>query len=488
MLELQSQPRVLRHSLSLTRLPSENGSARSNEGATAAACREPRHRAAGSHSALFATARALGDGRSGGTTSFMSASEGSAQRTASSAGPSSSRSKLPQPQTGYPGAAKITLAAPTPIEMNGVSAAFMLSFLAKHHPEPACTGEDELAPSPSTREVGRGLKRRMKDAEENGAHTESLMGQLHPVTGGEVAGSAGIYVAHAWDSDFQKLVEAIVVDAQGDLDKRFFFDVFSTDLHTADDENLASVQRRIALADKVLLIVDKEGVAFRRLWVIFEALLSLQCGKLQVRCAASEGFGDSEASLKAWEALIDTADWALAETSRKLDEKRLRAFAEKEWEAGGRGVERMLAQLRKALRQDIYGQILMSAVKKGDKKTVVAALDLGADPEVEDGLGNTAESLAAFDGRKDIEDILFERRMRTRFHPSLSEWALDPQQLASSDQAGWFVTEFLGGQIDADEGRDSDEEQVVAGELLRLSEQSTATPHLSSRDESSHEG
>jgi hypothetical protein len=394
--------------------------------------------------------------------------------------------KLP-PQSGYSsGGMKMASAAATPAStFSGVSIACMLSFLIKYCPQIDDSSDSQRH---TTRDVARGLKRRMKDADESGPHVDSLVGQQHLVTGGDVTGRAGVYVAHSWDSNFHELVEALVSNAQGDLDKRYFIDVFSNDLHTIDDDPVATVQRHVAAADTVLLVLDTEGETLRRLWVVFEALLAFQAGKLHVRCTAPDGFGASEAALRDWEGRIDRADWALAECSRKSDDKRLRAFAEKEWEVGGKGVERMLAQLRKTLRQDVYSQILVAAVQDGDKATVSAALDLGADPEAQDALGNTVEALAAFNGREDIENMLFERRMRQQFHPSLSEWALDPRQLAKSDQAGWFVTEYLGGEPELDDGpdeaRESDEEHIVASKFLHLSEQSsTCTSRFSSHDE-----
>jgi len=251
---------------------------------------------------------------------------------------------------------------------------------------------------------------------------------------------------------------------------------------------VATVQGLVADADTVLLLVDCAGEALKRLWVIFETLLAFQADKLKMRCTAPGGFGASEASLKAWEACIDAVDWALAEATLKNDDKRLRAFAEREWNSSGQGVERMMAQLRKFLRQEVYSQILIAAVEKNDKGAVLAALDFGADPEALDAMGNTCEAVAAFNDRTDIEELLFERRMRHRPHLPLADWALDPQQLANSHQAGWFVTEFLGGQLEPEEARDSDEEQIIAGEQLRLgeSEESTCTPNLSSRAESCH--
>jgi len=118
---------------------------------------------------------------------------------------------------------------------------------------------------------------------------------------------------------------------------------------------------------------------------------------------------------------------------------------------------------------------------------VIAALDLGADPDAEDLMGNTGEELASFDGRTDIQNVIFERRMKQRFHVPLAEWALDPSQLANSEQAEWFVTEYLGGHLSSEEERDTTEDKVIAGQLLHLPEdtlESTCIPNLSSRAES----
>lgn len=461
--EMQSQPRVLRRSLSLTRSSSDS---------TLTSQPTANRRAAGSHAALFASARALGG--SGGSAASCTAT---ARRTGTA------------PLLGYPpkGAPKAAVAAAAPL---GISAAFLLTFMSRHGPQPDMTQSEDSDQATTTRAVARSLKRRMKDAQETGPHVESLVGQMHSVTGGPIAGSANVHVAHAWDSNFPEFVDTLVADSQGDLDKRYSVDVFCSDLFSGSENAVTTLQGLVAGADTVLLLVDAEGQAFRRLWVIFEAMLAFLAGKLRMRCTSPGGFGTSEAALKAWEARIDSADWALAEAVLKSDEKRLRSFAEREWEIGGKGIERMMAQLRKALRTDAYSQILIGAVVKGDKSAVLAALDLGADPEVLDTQGNTCEAVAAFNGRKDIEDLIFERRMRLRSHMPLAEWALDPQQLASSQQAGediLFVTEYLGGRLGPEETGDSEEERFIAGELLHLSEQSTCTPNLSSRAESAHD-
>merc|ERR1719491_1917456 len=109
----------------------------------------------------------------------------------------------------------------------------------------------------------------------------------------------------------------------------------------------------------------------------------------------------------------------------------------------GRGIERMLVQLKRCLRNDIYGQILANAVEAGDRRAVEAALDLGADPSTRDHLGNPAEELAAFNGRGDIENLLFQKRMQKMPHLRLSAF-FNPEELANSEQAGWFFTEVEG--------------------------------------------
>jgi hypothetical protein len=301
-----------------------------------------------------------------------------------------------------------------------------------------------------------------------------------------------VYLVHAWDADFQQLVEALVADAAGDLDKKYLIDVFGADLHSPLDDPVAAVRRLLAGADEVLLLIDNEGQALQRLWVIFEAFQGFEMGKLRLRCTAPGGFGATEADLNAWDARIDAADWALADVSRKCDEKRLRVYAEKTWETNGKGTERILARLKMALRQDVYNQILVAAVVAGDKHSVSAALERGASPESKDTLGNTVESLAMFNGRSDIENLLFERRMYPKRHLGLSEWALNPQELANSEQASWFVTEYLTDELGREEAQfNGIEDFLVSGDLLRLtspdlSEQSTRTPHLSSRGESSY--
>merc|ERR1712187_448585 len=129
----------------------------------------------------------------------------------------------------------------------------------------------------------------------------------------------------------------------------------------------------------------------------------------------------------------------------------------------------MLARLKMALRQDVYNQILVAAVEAGDQHAVSAALERGASPEAKDTLGNTVESLAMFIGRDDIENLLFERRMYPKRHLGLSEWALNPRELANSDQANWFVTEYLTDDLGREQAQfDGVEDFFVRGDLLRL--------------------
>lgn len=151
--------------------------------------------------------------------------------------------------------------------------------------------------------------------------------------------------------------------------------------------------------------------------------LALSLGKkLRVRCSGPDGFGASEAALKAWETNIDMSDWVQADTTRKPDEKRIRGYVERTWEKQGKGAERRLAQLKVLLRREVYGQILIGAVEAGDRAAVAAALDMGAPPDQQDGMGNTAEELAAFNRHTAIEEMLFIRRMCGKTRVRLSSF------------------------------------------------------------------
>ncbi|CAK0907616.1 unnamed protein product, partial [Prorocentrum cordatum] len=142
--------------------------------------------------------------------------------------------------------------------------------------------------------------------------------------------------------------------------------------------------------------------------------------RLVVRCCSPGGFGTTEGDVVAWERRVDAADWDQAETTRQSDRKRLQAYAQRALDVHGRGVERLMAQLKLQLRRDIYGQILIGAVERGDRRAVEAALDRGANPEQQDALGNLAEELAAFAGHTELEELLFERRVGGRQHARLS--------------------------------------------------------------------
>jgi hypothetical protein len=469
MLELQSLPRISRHSLSLPRPASDPALTRV-------------HHAPGSHKALFAAAREAGNSTVGeksanktwAASTVQSVSKmGCGGYASSSVGAESVMKTVLAPED-----SNIVSATSAPI---GVSVAFLMSFAARYGSQPDASSSEN-----TTRAIAQSLKRRQQQASELGPHTKALAGQDHPVTGGSLSGCTSAYVAHAWDSDFSGLVDALVVDAAGDLDKTYWVDVFGTDLQYLPEDPVAFVQQLVAGSDEVLLVVDPEGEALRRLWVVFEALLAFHAGKLRVRCASSDGFGSSVAALKTWEAHIDAADWALADVTRKCDEKRLKAYAERVWNSGGKSIERTMAQFKMTLRQTIYSQILVAAVEAGDKQAIIAALDLGASPESQDHLGNTVEELASFNGRTDIQDLLFDRRMEKRGHLSLAEWALNPRELAKSAQANWFVTEYLNEGLEVTEPLIDFDEGLVSREMLQLgpadlSDQSTVTPNLSSR-------
>eukprot|EP00435_Cladocopium_sp_Y103_P028118 s412_g7.t1 len=264
----------------------------------------------------------------------------------------------------------------------------------------------------------------------------------HPLTGGPIRGPSRCHVAHAWDASFEALVDSLVKDAGAELDRRYHLDIFALgsceDVESCPDAErssqrsgsskvtgkvmadspIESLQATVAAVQEVLLILDKDALCFSRLWVLTEAMMAVRGNKLRICSTAS--LGSTEMDIQAWEERIDGIDWSLATSSRKNDERRLRKFAERVWDMNGIGTDRLLAQLKVALRKYIYGQILVKAVEHGDRKAVEAALERGASPEQRDADGNTLEDLASFCNQQDIEEVLFERRMQRMTHQPLS--------------------------------------------------------------------
>jgi len=352
------------------------------------------------------------------------------------------------------------------------------------------------------------LKREAQETGWEGAHLDRFEGERHFVTGGALCGPAPIYVAHAWDASFSDLAACLLRDAAGELDARYSIDLFSTDLISPPDDPVVVAQAAIAGAREVLLVLDAEGIALKRLWVLFESMVALEKGKLRVRCSAPGGFGDTEAALREWTGRIDALDWVLSEATRKSDEKRLRWFAERTWEMHGKGIERVLAQFRKFLRKEVYGQILVGAVCRGDRHTCETLLDEGASIEQLDGHGNTLEEIASSEGFGELEEMLFERRMAGKPHCPLSTYFEVGELMASTEEVpdevlAPFFTE-LGADVGAclaepmaDEEYDEDDVVVSLGDQATLpdlgpfshrSGSSTRTPGStpSARRRSSH--
>mmetsp|Transcript_20665 Transcript_20665/g.48240 ORF Transcript_20665/g.48240 Transcript_20665/m.48240 type:complete len:449 (+) Transcript_20665:40-1386(+) len=319
----------------------------------------------------------------------------------------------------------------------GVSAAFLVSCLV------------DVRPSQNTDQTTRAVAAllRLRREEANGAlrsapeMAESQ--EIHPLTGGPVAGPCSTHVAHAWDASFQELVDCLVREAGSDLDRRYSLDVFGSDHLTSGcetsphsaptrtqqltakpgmEDSVSQVQARVHGAKEVLLVVDSGAVCLTRLWVLAESMMAVAANKLRVCSADPQGYGSSVDDILKWESRIDAIDWSLAEASRKSDERRLRTFSERVWDMHGIGNERLLAQLKVALRKEVYGQILIKAVESGDWKAIEEALSRGASLEQRDADGNTLEDLACFCNHQEIEEMLFERRMRGKAHRSLSSF------------------------------------------------------------------
>ena len=274
----------------------------------------------------------------------------------------------------------------------GVSAAFLVSSLVHCRSKVA---------QPTTRAAARVLR-------ENGGAMATLCGRVphretdenhptnpmdprnpgdsnsHPLTGGPMRGPSRSHVAHAWDADFEALVDSLVKDAGAELDQRYHLDIFGSGedvercperssqrsgvtgvTEVAADSHIESLQATVAAVQEVVLILDKDALCFSRLWVLTEAMMAVRSNKLRICPTAS--LGSTAMDIQTWEERIDGIDWSLATSSRKNDERRLRKFAERVWDMNGIGTDRLLAQLKVALRKYIYGQIL---VKDGYSDTV----------------------------------------------------------------------------------------------------------------------
>mmetsp|Transcript_70573 Transcript_70573/g.132058 ORF Transcript_70573/g.132058 Transcript_70573/m.132058 type:complete len:442 (+) Transcript_70573:49-1374(+) len=365
--------------------------------------------------------------------------------------------------SGYPalrraasGQLKDVKAAPpkVPARPSGVSTAFLVSFLGEEVPKcrplppqqaqqiqqlqkqqqhPLWLDDAKVEEVVTTRAVAVELKRRQQQVGERPgsagglSHVETLEGQPHWLTGERMVAPASTHVAHAWDAKFEDLVNCLLQDSGGDLAKSYAVDVFTTRLTASLDDPVGAVRDSVFGASEVLLVLDAEGLALRRLFVLFEVMLAHACGKLRVTCSAPGGWGVTEQALRKWEERIDAIDWVLAETTRKADDRRLRAASERLWEKVGKDAERLLASLRKELRQVVYSEVLISSTVAGKLPVVKRALEMGADPEHKDQCGNLPEDVAAFMGRNDIEEVIFSWRMRHMSHKPL-RLLLDPQE------------------------------------------------------------
>ena len=302
----------------------------------------------------------------------------------------------------------------------GVSAAFLVSCLVDICP----TGDS----AQTTRATAAALRLKREEERES-VHSAVELAErqeVHPLTGGDMAGPCSTHVVHAWDASFPELVDCLVRDAGSDLDKRYSVDIFGAEHlsgntedvpesaparnHQASqmsqggrvDDPVATVQALVQGAKEVLLVLDKELTCFSRLWVLTEAMMATAANKLRICTADPRGYGSSMEDILRWESRIDAIDWSLAEASRKSDERRIRSFSERVWDLHGIGNERLLAQLKVLLRKEVNGQLLIKdrqcpmqsfrcktlvslnfirdwqAVEAGDSKAIHAALDRGA--------------------------------------------------------------------------------------------------------------
>ena len=256
----------------------------------------------------------------------------------------------------------------------GVSAAFLVSSLVdcRNQEDPTTRAAYRLLQSKGETLCGCVPQRQTVDftADLSKHPLDPPTHPTHPITGGRITGPSRTHVAHAWDAKFEALVDCLLHDAGSDLDRRYNLDIFnaqemesipsagrstvSTD--NSGEDSVESLQAIVAGVQEVLLVLDKDALCFSRLWVLTEAMMAVQKRKLRI-VSTTCCLGSTAKDIQLWEERIDAIDWTLATSSRK-DERRLRKFAERVWDHGI-GTDRLLAQLKVALRKYIYGQIMV---------------------------------------------------------------------------------------------------------------------------------
>ena len=105
---------------------------------------------------------------------------------------------------------------------------------------------------------------------------------------GPASGKTLIFVSHAWNNPLSGLasaVEAAVVAAGGVLADTFvWIDIFAINqwnYYPDLGKNGATLSKSIELANACMLVLDREGVPFTRLWCLHE-LASIPQSKLQI--------------------------------------------------------------------------------------------------------------------------------------------------------------------------------------------------------------
>lgn len=258
----------------------------------------------------------------------------------------------------------------------GVSAAFLVSSLVdcRKQEDPTTRAAYSLLQSKGETLCGCVPQRQTVDLSKHPLDPDTHPTHpTHPITGGRISGPSRTHVAHAWDAKFEALVDCLLHDAGSDLDRRYNLDIFnaqvsmememdfsagrSTVSTDSGEDSVESLQAIVAGVQEVLLVLDKDALCFSRLWVLTEAMMAVQKRKLRI-VSTTCCLGSTVKDIQLWEERIDAIDWTLATSSRKKDERRLRKFAERVWDHGI-GTDRLLAQLKVALRKYIYGQIMV---------------------------------------------------------------------------------------------------------------------------------
>ncbi|GAX80735.1 hypothetical protein CEUSTIGMA_g8170.t1 [Chlamydomonas eustigma] len=139
-----------------------------------------------------------------------------------------------------------------------------------------------------------------------------------------VAGNPRFLVSHRWDSIFSNMVKQVSTHFKGQDPERIFLfiDIFSLKQHkkeetSTDQATLTMLKDVVTNVQQTLIVLDRDGLVLRRVWVLYEAWLTLIAHPSLPRCVCVLGFGIQWSPLL--QELVCTLDIMKAEASNSGD-------------------------------------------------------------------------------------------------------------------------------------------------------------------------